>query len=337
MGDGIRVGVIGAGAIAQVAHLPVLASLKGVEVVGLCDNDTAKAGALASRFGIRDVFDDIEDLLQYSRPQAIAVCTPNHLHEIHVLTALSRGVHVLCERPLALTVQGVEKIRAMQLKSGASLLVGMNHRFRTDVQAVRAFVNGGELGTLRDVRAGWYMFRPQRAPVAGWRERRVESGGGALLDIGLPLIDLGLWLAGYPVPRTVTASVSRDTPGAGVEDAGVALLSCDGGVTILVDVSWHFIGDAERFWLDLIGSKGSASAAPLQVFKELHGTPMNVTPTGASGRENAFTASYRAEWAHFLAIVAGQVEKPLLQDQITLHRVLDAVYRSAAEGRSVSL
>ncbi|HEY2825706.1 MAG TPA: Gfo/Idh/MocA family oxidoreductase [Gemmatimonadales bacterium] len=337
MGDGIRVGVIGAGAITQVAHLPVLASLKGVEVVGLCDNDTAKAGALAGRFGIRDVFDDIEDLLQYSRPQAIAVCTPNHLHEIHVLTALSRGVHVLCERPLALTVQGVEKIRAMQQKSGAALLVGMNHRFRSDVQAVRAFVNAGELGTLRDVRAGWYMFRPQRTPMIGWRERRVESGGGAMLDIGLPLIDLGLWLAGYPVPRTVTASLGRDTPGAGVEDAGVALLSCDGGVTILVDVSWHFIGDAERFWLDLIGSKGSASAAPLQVFKELHGTPMNVTPTGATGRENAFTASYRAEWAHFLAIVGGTVEKPALQDQLTLHRVVDAVYRSAAEGRSVSL
>jgi predicted dehydrogenase len=337
MGDVVRVGVIGAGAIAQVAHLPVLASLKGVEVVGLCDNDTVKAGALAGRFGIRDVFDDIEDLLQYSKPHAIVVCTPNHLHEIHVLTALSRGMHVLCERPLALTVAGVEKIRAMRQKSNLALLVGMNHRFRSDVQAVRAFANGGELGTLRDVRAGWYRFRPQRSPVIGWRERRAESGGGAMLDIGHPLIDLGLWLAGYPVPKTVTASLSRDAPGAAVEDAGVALITCEGGVTILVDISWHFVGDAERFWLDLIGSKGSASAAPLRVFKEVHGTPMNVTPTGASGRENAFTASYRAEWAHFLAMASGAVERPSLQDQVTLHRVIDAVYQSAAEGRSVSL
>lgn len=337
MGDVTRVGVIGAGAIAQVAHLPVLASLKTVDVVGLCDNDTAKAGALAGRFGIRDVFDDIEDLLQYSKPQAIVVCTPNHLHEIHVLTALSRGIHVLCERPLALSVAGVEQIRAMRQKTGAALVVGMNHRFRADIQAVRAFVNGGELGTLHDIRAGWYMFRPTRAPAMGWRERRVESGGGAMLDIGLPLIDLGLWLAGYPVPRTVTASFSRDVPGAAVEDAGVALLSCDGGVSILIDVSWHFVGDSERFWVDLLGSKGSASAAPLQVFKEVHGTPMNVTPTGASGRENAFTASYRAEWAHFLAVAAGTVERSTLQDQLILHRVVDAVYRSAAEGRSVTL
>ena len=84
-------------------------------------------------------------------------------------------------------------------------------------------------------------------------------------------------------------------------------------------------------------SEIEASIAPLRVFKEMHGTPMNVTPTGAAERENAFTTSYRSEWAHFLAIVAGTVEKPALQDQLTLHRVLDAVYRSAGEGRSVSL
>ena len=151
----VKVGVIGAGAIAQIAHLPVLSRMEDVSVVGICDNDLPKAQALASRFSIRNAFDDIEDLLAYSKPDVVAICTPNHLHEVHISTSLRAGAHVLCERPLALSSEGVERIITAQQRAGRIVMVGMNHRFRSDVQAVREFVRRGELGRIKAMRAGF--------------------------------------------------------------------------------------------------------------------------------------------------------------------------------------
>ena len=199
MNDPIRVGVIGAGAISQVAHLPVLRRLPGVEVAAICDNDVGKAQALAARFDVKDTYDDIEEVLRYANVDVVVICTPNHLHEIHVMSALAAGAHVLCERPLSLTLAGVERVLVASDKYGKRVMVGMNHRFRSDVQAIRGFLAGGDLGGLQAVRGGWYTFQPSRQ-MLGWRLRRNEAGGGAMLDLGLPLIDLGLWLSGWPAP-----------------------------------------------------------------------------------------------------------------------------------------
>src|SRR5207249_5908373 len=83
-------------------------------------------------------------------------------------------------------------------------LVGMNHRFRSDVQAVRGFLAGGDIGMLQAIRCGWYTFQPSRNLVA-WRLRRQEAGGGAFLDLGLQLLDLGLWLAAWPAAKRIAA------------------------------------------------------------------------------------------------------------------------------------
>ncbi|PYO68391.1 MAG: hypothetical protein DMD69_06755 [Gemmatimonadetes bacterium] len=331
----VRVAVVGAGAIAQVAHLPVLRKLPGVEVAAICDNDVSKAQALAARFEVRDAFDDIEEVLRYGHADAIAICTPNHLHEIHVVAALAAGCHVLCERPLALTVAGVERVLQASEKYGKRVMVGMNHRFRSDVQAVRGFLAGGDLGALQAIRSGWYTFQPSRQ-LLGWRLRRPEAGGGAFLDLGLQLLDLGLWLAGWPAPKRVAAHMVGQAKDS-VEDMATALVVCENGVSISMDVSWRHLGAAERFWFDLVGTKGSATVQPLRVFKDAHGTVIDATPTGASGRETPFAQSYRAEWTYFLAVIKGDVNAPPPRDQLALHRVLDAVYRSADEGRDVLL
>ncbi|MCH7875166.1 MAG: Gfo/Idh/MocA family oxidoreductase [Gemmatimonadetes bacterium] len=330
-----RIGVIGMGAVAQVAHLPALASHDNVEIVGVCDIDMPKARALAARFDIRDTYDDIENLLRIGRPDAVVICTPNHLHQIYVETALSAGVAVLCERPLALTAAGVEQIIAAQARAGHPVIVGMNHRYRTEVQAVRGFVLGGELGSLRGIRAGWYQFRPARAEL-GWRQRLAQAGGGAMLDLGLAVLDLSIWLADKPTPIEVTASLQGPADSE-LEDAGCALVRCENDFTIFVDVAWRYVGDQERFWVDVMGEDGSARVSPLRVFKELHGAPVNVTPSGASGRENPFATSYRAEWATFLAAVRGEVQAPSIDDQVLLHRTIEAIYRSAKEGRAVAV
>src|SRR5215208_2100839 len=106
----LRVGVIGGGAIAQVAHLPVLKKMRTVEVKAICDTDLPKARALANRFGVNDAFDDIEELLRYEALDAVVICSPTHLHDSHIQAALSANLHVLVEKPLAMSATSAQRI-----------------------------------------------------------------------------------------------------------------------------------------------------------------------------------------------------------------------------------
>src|SRR2546428_4243327 len=241
----VRVAVVGAGAIAQVAHLPVLRKLPGVEVAAICDNDVAKAQALAEAFEVKATFGDIEEVLRYSHADVVAICTPNHLQEIHGVAALAAGCHVLCERPLALTVAGVERVLRASEKYGKRVMVGMNHRFRSDVQAVRGFLAGGDLGALQAIRSGWYTFQPSRQQL-GWRLRRPEAGGGAFLDLGLQLFDLGLWLAGWPAPKCVAAHMEGQAKDS-VEVMATALVACEHGTAPSMARRFRCCATTQRF------------------------------------------------------------------------------------------
>src|SRR5689334_19276650 len=110
MTEPLKVGLVGAGAVAQIAHVPVLRKLKGVDVRALCDSDLPKARALAGRFAVKDVFDDIEEMLRYEELDAVVIGSPTHLHESHVLAALSAGVHVLVEKPLTISTVSAQRI-----------------------------------------------------------------------------------------------------------------------------------------------------------------------------------------------------------------------------------
>jgi predicted dehydrogenase len=329
----VRIGIVGAGAIAQIAHLPVLRKMRGVDIVGICDADGPKARALAQRMGVPSAYTDIEELLEFGRLDAAVICTPNHLHEVHALAALAAGAHVVVERPIALTSAGVSRVLKAAEKARRNVLVAMNHRFRADVQMIHKFLSGGELGELETVRCGWHVFRAARQQL-GWRSRRNESGGGVMVDLGLPMLDLAIWLAGRPAVERVSAWLRTSGQ---VDDIGAAQLYCSGGISIFCDVSWRYVGEGERFWLDVQAAKGSASISPLRVFKEMHGAPVDVTPTGAAGREHAFSASYRSEWAYFLAGVRGEVTLVPPEDQVRLHRVLEAIYKSADEQHDVKV
>ena len=330
----VRLAVIGTGAIAQTAHIPVLAKIRGAELVALCDNDGAKARALASRFGVRDVFTDIEELLDYDQLDAVIVATPNHLHEPHVLSALARGVDVLCERPLALTARGAERIVAAAQKHGRKVLVGNNHRFRSDVQNLSAFLRSGELGKSTAVRAGHYHLKGM---TAGWRLSRPEAGGGVFIEHGMPLLDLALWLLDHPEPVRVTAHLERPRGAKAVEQAMFVHLECEGGVSLAFDVTWNYVGEEERWWFEVLSHGGTSRLAPLRVVKELNGRATDVSPSGGAARESAFLQSYRAELAHFVAVVAGEATYDPPTDQVTLLRVMEAIYRAADDGREIRL
>ena len=328
----LRVGVVGVGAITQLAHLPVLARIRGVDVVALCDNDGAKARALADRFEVPDVFTDIEDLLEFDALDAVIVATPNHLHEPHVLSAVAAGVDVLCERPLALTTKGVERVLAAAEKGKRKVLVANNHRFRSDAQALERFIRGGELGRVTGFRAGSYQ--PRQAGE-GWRSSRAEAGGGAFLDQGFPLVDLALWLADFPEPVRVSAHMERATRRDAVESAMLVHLHCANGTSFSFDASWSYVGAEERWWMECLAARGSARLAPLRVVKELNGRPVDVSPSGASARDSAFVQSYRAELAHFVSVVRGDSPYEAPTDQGRIHRLLEMVYKAAEDEKEI--
>ena len=142
---------------------------------------------------------------------------------------------------------------------------------------------------------------------------------------------------GTPAPVRVSASLDVAGRERAVEQSGSAFVVCENGMSLFVDVTWHHLGEGERFGVGLRGSKGSAAINPLTVWKELHGMPVDVSPTGSVSRENAFTASYRAEWAHFEAAIAGEAKVASLEEHLVLHRIIDAVYKSAEDGRDVVL
>jgi predicted dehydrogenase len=329
----IGIGVVGAGAIAQVAHLPVLSKMRGVKLLALCDNDRPKARALADRFEVPDTHTDIEDLLEAEGLDAVVIATPNHLHEPHVLSAIAAGVDVLCERPMALTARGIERIINAAERAGRKVLVANNHRFRSDVQALSGFLRGNELGKLTGIRAGAYHHRRDQ----GWRQRRAESGGGAFFDYGVPLLDLALWLADNPEPERVSAQMERGGTKNAVEEWMLVHLRCTNGAVFAFDVQGSYVGEEERWWFETISTRGSTRLAPLRVVKELHGRPTDVSPRGAAARESAFIQSYRAELAHFAAVIAGEAEYEAPVDQVVLHRVVEGIYKSAEEGKEIRL
>ncbi len=329
----LRFGVLGLGAIAQTAHLPVLSKMRGAQIAALCDNDAAKARGIAQRFGVADWCMDIEDLLDLEL-DAVVICSPNHAHEVHVLSALKKGLHVLCERPLALTSRGVERIIAAAEKADRIVMVANNHRYRHDAQTLNSFLRGGELGKLMAVRAGAYR---RQGPTAPWRMRRQEAGGGAFLELGLPLLDLAGWLTDFARIVRVSATMERARGANAVEDAAMVMIECQGGFTVTVDVRWNYIGGEDRWWFETIGTEGSARLAPIRITKALHGNPVDVSPTGAAQKDTVTIQSYRSELAHFAAVVRGELPYEPPTDQVRVYKLLDLIYKAADEAKEIRL
>jgi predicted dehydrogenase len=329
-----RVAVLGTGAIAQVVHLPILSRMRGVQVAGLFDVDRSKVRTLSSRFGVPHVYGSLEEMLEDPSTDAIIVCTPNHLHEEQVLLGLESGKYVFCEKPLALTEEGCARVLDHP-GAGGRLMVGMNQRFRPDAAALKSFVSTGELGEIKHLRAGWLNRRVARSPRS-WRHRKQGAGGGALMDLGIQMLDLALWLLDYPEPKRIVAHL-HSTPGIEVEDSAILLLELAGKRVVNVEVTWTLVADREQQYLQVLGGKGSGSLNPLRVFKETESGMLDVSPQIAPGRENQFTASYRQELMHFVDAIRQDhpVETP--KEQGTLMRIIEAAYRSAQQEREIEL
>lgn len=333
--DRIRLGVLGTGAISQIVHLPILTDREDVLVHAVSDPDPHKARTIAERFGVSRVLSE-EEILEDPEVRALVISTPNHLHQEQAIAALESGKHVLVERPLAFTGRGVQEVLDAAGRAGRAVAVGVSHRYRPDVGALRSFVAGGELGRVFAVRSAWLNRKIPLARVT-WRQRLEEAGGGALMDLGVQALDLSLWLVDYPDVKRVMAVTRKGEHE--VEDSASLMLVADGGITFQVEVSSSYYADEDRHYLRVMGSEGSGSLPPLQVQKQLGGRPMDVTPErpAARSRENPFTSAYRRQLDHFVRTVSGEAAAPLPREQVQLMSLIEAAYRSAGQGTEVEL
>ncbi len=341
----VRVGVVGCGAVAQVAHLPAYRRLRTLKLVALCDAEPPKLRALRERTEVRHAVATVEELLAIDEVEAVDVCLPSHLHCETVLRSLEAGKHVLCEKPLALTSDEVTEIIAAQQSAGKVVVVGMNNRYRDDSITVKKFIEEGALGEIYFGRASW-LRRRERVRGADWQYQQAMSGGGVFMDIGIQLLDLVLWLAGYPDPRRASATFYHHMDGVEVEDTAVATVRCEGGLTASLEASWRFLVEPEEQRVEVYGTEGSAllsstgrapSEPRLQVFRRLRGGVVDVTPASSRPRGHPYMESYEREIAYFGEVVAGREEMPPLEEQLALARAVEAVTRSAREGREAEV
>jgi predicted dehydrogenase len=335
-GDKLRVGLLGVGAIAQVVHLPVLSQLRDVELVGVGDADQPRARAIASRFGIPRVFARDEDAFAADDLDAIIICTPTHLHEAQSIAALQGGKHVLIEKPLAPTPEAVERVLRVAEEAGRTLMIAMHNRYRPDAVALRPFAQGGELGHIFLSRGAW-LNRKMRVVRPTWRHRKATAGGGAMMDVGVQALDLCLWMLDFPAVASVIAHM-HFPPGMEVEDNAAILVRLADGAAISLTVSWSLVAGRDRHYMRMLGTRGSGAISPLAVFKEVEtGQMIDVTPAVSSGRENLYTASYRRELSHFVAVARGETSERLPREQIQIMKVVQAAYRSHEEKREIGI
>jgi predicted dehydrogenase len=354
--DPIRVGVIGLGYGGEM-HLKGYRLLPNVEIVALAGLEEDKLAALGATYHIPHLYRYSEELLARDDLDVVSVCVPNYLHASIAIAALEGGRHVLCEKPLARTGEEAEAIVQAAVKARRVLQVVFNHRFRGDVQVLKRYTEGGNLGRIYYAKAYW--MRRRGIPGAGtWFGNKEKAGGGPLIDLGVHMLDIALYLLNEPEVQTVSAMTyaefgqrglgvdprSRKT-GTGnaydVEDLATAFMRLSDGGTLLLETSWATnSGSDNDFGVVLYGTEGGAEIAvknfswvdTLRIFSNIAGTPADIQPHLGQGEGHV------AVVRDFInTIREGNWAAHNGSDALRRTRIIDACYSSAQQGREVTL
>jgi predicted dehydrogenase len=362
----IKVGVIGAGGIAQFGHIPSYQAINDVEVSAISDPNKEKLKYVQSKFCIEKAYTDYEELLKMKSLDAVSICTPNYLHAQIALSALKSGKNVLCEKPFAINSDEAEAVVNEAKKSGKLLLENFSLRYDLTHRIIQRYIQEGKLGRLYYAKCS-YLRRKGHPGMGGWFTSRKQSGGGALIDIGVHMLDLALCSLGHPKPISVTASVydyliPRASDGGwppgdtrlgdkfdkkvDIEDLATAFIKFDNGSTLLLEAGWA--GYSE------VGVKGSlfGTKAGIELVKSVGGIdenrPIKFTiyeeHNGQLYEINPVTPNTYTYWVdtfpffikHFVACIRGEEEPCITMEEILLaQKIVDAIYLSAKTGECV--
>jgi len=346
----LRVGLIGTGSIMRQVHMNGWTALRDqgrVALVAACDTNRASAESIAKQYQIPHVFEDFGDLFRRTELDLVDIATPNLFHAPAALAAFKAGCHVYCEKPLASTPAEVARLIKARDKAGTKLMTGQHMRFEGKHQALKRYADAGILGEVYYAHVA--ALRRRGAPAWGAFLTRSLSGGGPLIDIGVHMLDLTLWMMGFPRPVAVSGVAPTklagrsglvNRPGWGdwrkgrpqvfdVEDFAAGFVRFADGAVLLLETSFLLNITEEETWKSLVcGTGGGMDVTAGKVVTQEHGI------IRVSELQN-----YEQPAPHAAAIIAFadsiQKRTPVpvpAEETMYVMSILDGIYRSHARG-----
>lgn len=313
-------------------HAQGYADAPGCELIAVCDIDRARLDRVQREFAVKYAFTDWQELLAVEEIDVVSVVLPNRLHHPVTLAAFDAGKHVLCEKPLAMNAQEATEMVDAGTRAGRFLMVHFNQRFTPDAMWLKRYIDQGGLGEIYFAKTGW--LRRRGVPgIGSWFTMMSESGGGALIDIGVHALDLALWYMGYPRSIAVLgATYAKFGPAMGkrakktfdVDDMGVGLVKFDNGASLFLEASWASNTEREIVYTELLGTRaGARRCNGITVYGEEAGAVLDVRPSH-------FTEPTESPQAHLVrSIQRGTPPIATGEQGLEVMRILDALYESA--------
>jgi predicted dehydrogenase len=350
----IRVALIGCGFIGRFHSTAVRAiarrGLLDIEYVAVCDEDEARARAFAEASGAGIATTDPREILEEPGIDAVYVCVPTSGHKELVLGAAARGKHVFCEKPLATNLADVQEMVAAVDRAGVKAGVGLVLRHSPILNVLHSLMSDASLGRLMAI-----IFRDdQFFPIAGhygsaWRKDRAIVGSGTLLEHSIHDVDVLRWFGGEV--RNVQGAVRNFAGHAGVEDLATAQIEFESGALAQLSSIWHSVlGRPSTRRLEVFFEKGiflvdhdflgpihlQAQAGIAETVSEDEVRRRYLASIGLEG-DDAFEGMLRYSLEDYFFLRAVAEDGPVFPDfhaALEAHRIVDAIYRSAAEGGS---
>ncbi|MCR5090351.1 MAG: Gfo/Idh/MocA family oxidoreductase [Oscillospiraceae bacterium] len=259
----ISIGILGCGKIAQIRHIPEYAANPACELAGFFNPTRSRAEDMASRYGGK-VYDTAEDLLADAAIDAVSVCAANYAHADLTIRALKAGKHVLCEKPMAVTLADCEEMVAVAKEKGRLLMIGQNQRLTKAHQLAKQMIADGEIGEVLTFRTAFGHGGPETWSITPgkntWFFDRTRAAMGAMADLGIHKTDLIQFLLGQKVVKTTAKLKTLDKRGAdgnliGVDDNAICIYEMANGVIGTMAASWTYYA-AEDNSTVVYGTKG---------------------------------------------------------------------------------
>lgn len=247
----LHVGIIGCGSIARQRHAHEYQLNPNAVFIGCCDFHSDRAKSMAADFGGR-VYDSAEDLLADKSIDAVSVCSANKYHASLTIAALKAGKHVLCEKPMAVTLQECEDMTAAARGNGRRLLIGHNQRLAPAHARAKKLLESGELGRVVSFQSTFGHRGPEMwsadQSADTWFFKKDAASFGSMADLGIHKIDLVRYLVGGKVTSVIStlATLDKKFPDGRaieVDDNSVEILTFDTGALGTVTTSWTHYGE----------------------------------------------------------------------------------------------
>ncbi|HET9985081.1 MAG TPA: Gfo/Idh/MocA family oxidoreductase [Longimicrobiales bacterium] len=334
--SGPRLGFIGLGWIGAMRLDAVAAADAGV-VAALCDPVPERVARAAAAHPRAAPFTEAEALLDAATSlglDGVVIATPNALHAPQAIAALERGLAVFCQKPLALDAAEAGRIVAAARRADRLLCVDYSYRFTDGMRELHRLTWSGELGSVFAVES---VFHNAYGPDKAWCHDPAVAGGGSLMDLGVHVADLALWVLGHPRVRSVNGRAYRDgapLPAGGVDDFATARIELDGGATATVAVSWN--AHAGQDCVIRTTAYGTAGGAE---FRNVGGSFLDFELARFRGRQSEIVARESRDWLG-RAIVAwarrlaeSAAYDAGAEESLVVAHVIDAIYGGRPRAR----